>query len=90
MFNIDPDNPLPVIAISLFILFYEWGGGLGSVASLDVLNGTLMIIALTLLPVVVALSFGSWQDLQLGTYPRPDFFEPLALDRRADASVPTP
>ena len=75
IFELDPDTAYPVIIIMLLILGFEWAGGLSSVAICDTIQAVVMTLSFIIIPAVIKKNFGGWADLDLSTYPRPDFFQ---------------
>jgi len=75
IFELDPDTAYPVIIIMLLILGFEWAGGLSSVAICDTIQAVVMTLSFIVIPSVIKKNFGGWTDIDLSTYPRPDFFQ---------------
>lgn len=75
MFGFDPADIWPVIVIMAIILSFEWAGGLAVVALSDSIQGIVMAISFTLMPLVILYYYGGWNDLDPLTYPRPDFYQ---------------
>ena len=75
MFGFDPSDVWPVIIIMAIILAFEWAGGLAVVALSDSIQGFVMVISFTCLPLVILKNWGGWKDLSPLTYPRPDFYQ---------------
>ena len=75
IFELDPDTAYPVIVIMGLILAFEWAGGLSSVAICDTIQAIVMTASFIIIPAVIKHNFGGWVDIDLKTYPRPDFFQ---------------
>jgi sodium/proline symporter len=63
IFGLETDNPYPVLIIMAITLLLEWIGGLRCVAMTDCIQGGIMIVAYSALPILVAKHFGGWKDL---------------------------
>lgn len=75
IFELNPDTAYPVIIIMALILAFEWAGGLSSVALTDTIQAIVMTLSFIIIPIVIKVNYGGWRDLDLETYPRPDFFQ---------------
>lgn len=82
VFGLSPDAVYPVIIIMIVILLFEWAGGLSSVALTDAVQGLFMTLSFVMLPCVIKRNFGGWVDLDVKTYPRPDFYQNMSADRQ--------
>ena len=56
------------------ILMFEWAGGLSSVALTDCIQGFVMLLSFIMLPSIIKKNFGGWTELDVETYPQPEFF----------------
>jgi len=84
IFELDPDTSYPVIIIMGLILIAEWVGGLHSVALTDSVQGFVMLLSFTLLPICLYVNFGGWHELDPSTYPKPEFYQTLTIDQQWD------
>lgn len=82
LFDISPNNPWAVVVMFAFILFFEWIGGLASVALTDCVQGFIMAVSFVMTATVVRKNFGGWSDLDPQTYPRPDFYQTPTGDQQ--------
>ena len=82
IFELDPDTVYPVIIIMCLILLFEWAGGLRSVALTDSIQAVVMILSFVILPAVIKKNFGGWSDIDLATYPRPDFYQTFSKEEQ--------
>ena len=64
----------PVVIIMFLILMFEWAGGLSSVALTDCIQGFVMLLSFIMLPSIIKKNFGGWTELDVETYPQPEFF----------------
>jgi Na+/proline symporter len=78
--GIGPNNNLPVILITAFLLGSELIGGLSSVAITDTIQGIIMIAAFVFIPIALKLNFGGWVELDPSTYPSPEFYQTPSKD----------
>ena len=64
-----------MLIIMFIVLMFEWIGGLSSVALTDSIQSIVMCISFLLLPLVIKYHFGGWTEIDVSTYPRPDFYQ---------------
>lgn len=82
IFELDPETAYPVIIIMLLILAFEWAGGLSSVALTDTIQAIVMILSFIIIPSVIQSRFGGWPEIDLATYPRPDFYQTFSKEQQ--------
>lgn len=80
IFEMEKDTFYPVILIVGLILAFEWVGGLSSVALTDTFQSAIMVFSLVALPAVVANNFGGWSDIDVDTYPIPEFYQTFSYE----------
>jgi solute:Na+ symporter, SSS family len=82
VFEISRDNPFPVIGIFFLILLFEWTGGILSIATTHVVQSVYIVIAFMLAAIVVKKNFGGCADLNVSTFPRPQFYQTPTMDQQ--------
>ncbi|CAJ1951662.1 unnamed protein product [Cylindrotheca closterium] len=75
VFGLEPDNQWPSIIIVGVILLFEWAGGLNSVAMTDTIQGFVIFVSYLCVPIAIYMNYGGYEDIDLSTFPRPDFFQ---------------
>lgn len=78
VFGMDPHNIWPSVIIVSVILLFEWAGGLNSVALTDTIQGFVILVSYICLPIVVHMNWGGYEDIDLSTFARPDFFQTMS------------
>jgi len=84
VFHLDPDVIYPVVTIMAITLFFEWLGGLRSVAMTDCVQSLIIVVAYVCLPPIVYKHFGGWADLDPLVYPKPEFYQTPTRTQQLD------
>jgi len=82
IFELDPDEVYPVIIIMFLILSFEWAGGLSSVALTDTIQAVVMVLSFIIIPSVIKRSFGGWPEIDLETFPKPEFYQTFSKEQQ--------
>lgn len=75
VFGLEKDNIWPSVIVVAVILMFEWAGGLSSVALTDTVQGFVIFFSYLCLPIAIYMNFGGYEDIDLSTFARPDFFQ---------------
>lgn len=78
IFDLEKDNPWPVVIIMGIILVFEWAGGLNSVALTDCVQAFVMMLSFIIITFIIKAEWGGWSSLDPVDFPKPQFFQTMS------------